>query len=59
MPFEFVSGNKLKGFENESQKVLSPVCIFRGGETSWENEARETAMVLQEMPQEFSLAIAS
>jgi hypothetical protein len=42
-----------------AKKALSSVWIVRGGETSWENEARETAMVLQEMPQEFSLAIAS
>lgn len=42
-----------------AKKVLPVVCILRGGETSWKDEARETALVLQEMSQEFSLAIAS
>jgi hypothetical protein len=42
-----------------AKKVLSTVWLVVRGEASWENEARETAMALQEMPQEFSLAIAS
>lgn len=40
-----------------AKKALSLVCILLGGEASWENEARETAMVLHKMPQEFSLAV--
>jgi hypothetical protein len=42
-----------------AKKALSTLCIVLQSEASWENETRETAMVLHEMPEEFSLADAS
>jgi hypothetical protein len=42
-----------------TKKALSSVYVLLRSETSWENESRETAMVLHKMLQEFFVAVAS